>query len=48
MGGLLGNLLQSLMDDDDDEDEEDEPSAAGKRPFSKATSRVNQIDDDLD
>lgn len=46
MGGILGNLLQSLMDDDDDDESE-----VGDRPTqvkSPPATRMNQVDDDLD
>ena len=50
MGGILGNLLQSLMDDDDDD--EYEVGAQAHRPPTQVKSppatRMNQVDDDLD
>lgn len=39
MGGILGNLLQSLMEDDDD---------AVDTQVSPPPTRINQVDDDLD
>lgn len=39
MGGILGNLLQSLMEDDDD---------AVDTQVPPPPTRINQVDDDLD
>lgn len=41
MGGILGNLLQSMMEDDDDD--ADDTQVPPPPP-----TRLNQADDDLD